>query len=251
MSGHSHWAGIKHQKEAADAKRGKIFSKIAKDIMLAVRDGGADPEMNLKLRYAMDKAREANMPKINVERAIKKITGEGGAITLQELLYEGYGPGGSAILVHVITDNRNRVNSELRKIFDTRGGKMGESGSVSYLFDKKAVITVPVTAGDEDTIMTIVMDAEAENIEKQGEYYEIIAGPTNLQKVRSALEAAKIPVHEAEIVHLPKSPIELSAEHGEKLLTLISMLEEHDDVQNVFSNYDPPDDVLQKFEEKE
>lgn len=250
MSGHSHWAGIKHQKEAADAKKGKIFSKIAKDIMLAVRESGPDPETNIKLRYAMGKAREVNMPKVKVEAAIKKMSGEGAASALQELMYEGYGPGGTAIMVHVITDSRNRVNSELRKIFDTRNGKMGESGCVSYLFDKKGVITVPTSAIAEDKLMELIMEAGGENLEQDGEFFVITTDPVSFQKVRIAIDEAKIPVDSADITYIPKNRVPLTGEVAEKVLTLIAQFEEHDDVQNVYCNYDIPDEILEKFEKE-
>lgn len=250
MSGHSHWAGIKHQKEASDAKKGKVFSKISKDIMLAVRESGADPETNIKLRYAMDKAREANMPKANVEKAIKKMTGEDGAISLQELVYEGYGPGGTAIMVEVVTDNRNRVNSELRKIFDTRGGKMGESGCVSYLFDKKGLIIVEGTI-DEEKLMGIIMEAEAEDMKKEGDVFEITTSPVAFQKVRMALEAAQIPTVSAEITAIPKTTVVITDETvATKLMTLLNIFEDHDDVQNVYCNHDISDELMEKINEE-
>lgn len=248
MSGHSHWAGIKHQKELTDAKKGKMFSKIAKDIMLAVRESGPDPETNIKLRYAMDKARSVNMPNRNVERAIEKMSGDGAAAALQELMYEGYGPGGTAIMIYVVTSSRNRVNSELRKIFDTRNGKMGESGCVSYLFDKKGVITVATSTIPEEKLMEIVMEAEAENLEKDEDIFVITTDPVTFQKVRSALDKAKIAVESAEITYIPKNRVPVTGEVAEKVLTLISLFEEHEDVQNVYCNYDIPEDILAKFD---
>ncbi len=251
MSGHSHWAGIKHQKEAADQKKGKVFSKIAKDIMLAVKESGADVDTNIKLRYALEKARLANMPKANVERAIKKMSGEDGAISLQELVYEGYGPGGTAIMVEVVTDSRNRVNSELRKIFDTRGGKMGESGCVSYLFEKKGVLHVETSVITEEKLMEIVLDAGADNIQQEDNLFVITCEIPSFQKVRAVLESSKVPTVYAEITAIPKNTVPVTGETAQKLLTLISLFEDHDDVQNVYCNYDISDEDLEKFEKKE
>src|SRR5438309_4592758 len=168
MSGHSHWATIKHKKGAIDAKRGKLFSKLSRAIIIAARHGGGDPTMNLKLRYAIDKARSVSMPKDNIERAIKRGTGEGSEAIFEELTYEGYGPGGVAVLVDVLTDNRNRTNGEIRKIFDRAGGKMGSAGNVAYLFERKGVFGVEVSAVDEDTLMGIVLDAGADDMKRSG-----------------------------------------------------------------------------------
>src|SRR5712691_9122243 len=177
MSGHSHWATIKHKKGAADAKRGKMFSKLSRAIIIAARHGGGDPEMNLKLRYAIDKARAVSMPKDNIERAVKRGTGELEGLTLEEITYEGYGPGGVAILVEVLTDNRNRTTGEIRKIFERSGGKMGSAGSVAYLFERKGVFHVDSAATDEDTLMGLVLDAGADDLKGAGSTFEITCDP--------------------------------------------------------------------------
>src|SRR5579884_2445626 len=172
MSGHSHWATIKHKKGAIDAKRGKLFSKLSRAIIIAARHGGGDPEMNLKLRYAIDKARSVSMPKDNIERAIKRGTGDMEGAVFEEITYEGYGPGGVAILVDVLTDNRNRTAGEIRKIFEKGGGKMGSAGNVAYLFERKGIIAVPASATDEDTLMGIILEAGADDLKQHGDAFE-------------------------------------------------------------------------------
>src|ERR1700733_5566852 len=184
MSGHSHWATIKHKKGAIDAKRGKLFSKLSRAIIIAARNGGGDPEMNLKLRYAIDKARQVSMPKDNIERAVKRGTGDMEGMTFEEILYEGYGPGGVAVLVDVLTDNRNRTSGEIRKIFDRAGGKMGSSGSVGYLFERKGVFVIPAEGKDEDALMGIALDAGAEDMKRSGDTFEILCDPSAFAQVR-------------------------------------------------------------------
>lgn len=250
MSGHSHWATIKHTKGAADAKRGKMFSKMSKNIILAVRDGGPDPATNSKLRDAIDKARGVDMPKANIERTIKKASGEEGADKLLELTYEGYGPGGTAVMVDVVTDNRNRTASELRKIFDNSGGKMGEAGCVGFMFDKKSFFTVPVSAVDEEKLMNIILEAEAENMEKVEEFYEITGSPINFHKIKSALEASELKAEVAEIIQMPKNTVTVTEENAKKVLNLIAKIEDHDDVQNVFTNSDIAPEIMAKFAEE-
>lgn len=249
MSGHSHWAGIKHKKGLADAKRGKLFSKLTKNIMIAARSGPY-PETNSHLREAIEKAKRESMPKVNIERLLKKLSGEGMTEKLEELTYEGYAPGGIAILVEVVTDNRNRTASELRKIFDSKGGKMGESGCVSYLFDKKGVITVPATAIAEEQLMSIILDAGAENLSQQQDVYEITTAPADFQNVKAALEQAEIPIESAEIAQVPKATMPVTEEMGRKILNLIEMLEDQDDAQNVYANYDIPAEVFEKWQEE-
>ena len=248
MAGHSHWAGIKHKKGLVDAKRGKLFSKLAKNIMIAVREGGPDIDANLRLRYAVDKAKEANMPKTNIERAIKKVSGDGEGSNFVELTYEGYGPGGIAIMVEIVTDNRNRTASEIRKIFENGGGKMGENGCVAYLFDKKGLLAVPVSGTNEENLLEVVLDAGAENMSQQGEMFEITTDPTGFHAVRNALNQAGLPVEVAELVQLPQNTIELDEEPGRKVVKLINALEDHDDVQNVYANYDLPEALLNEAE---
>src|SRR5437870_3888632 len=184
MSGHSHWATIKHKKGATDAKRGKLFSKLSRAIIIAARHGGGDPEMNLKLRYAIDKARQVSMPKDNIERAVKRGTGEVEGLTFEEILYEGYGPGAVAILIEVLTDNRNRTSSEIRKIFERSGGKMGSAGCVAYLFDRKGLFVIPADAIDEDTLMGIALDAGADDLKRAGNHFEITCDPSAFNKVQ-------------------------------------------------------------------
>src|ERR1700722_4664933 len=192
MSGHSHWATIKHKKGAVDAKRGKLWSKLSRAIIIAARHGGGDPNMNLKLRYAIDKARQVSMPKDNIERAIKRGTGDMEGMTFEEITYEGIGPGGVAILVDVVTDNRNRTGGEVRKIFERGGGKMGSAGAVAYLFDRKGLFTVNADGQDEDTLMGIALDAGAEDMKRSGNQFEITSDPTSFNQVQEALQKANV-----------------------------------------------------------
>jgi YebC/PmpR family DNA-binding regulatory protein len=236
MSGHSHWATIKRAKGAADAKRGKIFSKLSRAIIIAARSGGGDPDMNIKLRYAIDKARQASMPKDNIERAIKKGTGEGGDTHFEEITYEGYGPGGIALMVEVTTDNRNRTASEIRKIFEKSGGKMGSAGSVAWMFERKGLFAVDVNAVDEDRLMEICLDAGADDVRRTGQNFEITCDPSVFAKMQETLSQNKILTTTAEITHLPKTPMDADPDIAARVLKLMDALDEHDDVQNVYSN---------------
>lgn len=249
MSGHSHWAGIKHKKGAADAKRGRLFSKLSKNIMIAVRDGGPDPDTNLQLKYAIAKAKEASMPKATIDRAIKKMTGEGTeGVRFEILTYEGYGPGGTAILVESLTDNKNRTSSELRKIFESKGGRMGESGCVSYLFEAKGLIIVSTNTAPEEKIMEIIMDAGAENMVQEGENFQIITSLSSFQSVKSALEKAGITIEESQVAKIPKTTVLLNDETvAKKLLDLLDALEDHEDTNNVYSNEDIPQELMEKL----
>ena len=206
MSGHSHWATIKHKKGAIDAKRGKLFSKLSRAIIIAARHGGGDPDANLKLRYAIDKAREVSMPKDNIDRAIKRGTGETEGLVFEEITYEGYGPGGVAILVEIMTDNRNRTSGEVRKIFDRAGGKMGSAGCVSYMFERKGVFTVDTKAIEEDALMSIALDAGAEDMQRSGSVYEITSDPTAFNQVQAALQKAGLTLGSAELSQVAKRP---------------------------------------------
>jgi YebC/PmpR family DNA-binding regulatory protein len=236
MSGHSHWATIKHKKGAIDAKRGKMFSKLSRAIIIAARHGGGDPETNLKLRYAIDKARQVSMPKDNIERAIKRGTGEMEGLTFEEILYEGYGPGGVAVLVDVLTDNRNRTASEIRKIFERSGGKLGSAGCVGYLFERKGVFSIEASGVDEDTLMGIALDAGADDLKRSGSTFDITCDPTVFNKVQEALQKNGLtPVH-SEIGQVPKQAVDVDAETGKKVLRLMDALDDHDDVQYVYSN---------------
>jgi len=236
MSGHSHWATIKHKKGAVDAKRGKLWSKLSRAIIIAARNGGGDPGMNLKLRYAIDKARSVSMPKDNIERAIKRGTGDMEGVVFEEITYEGYGPGGVAILVDVLTDNRNRTAGEVRKIFERSGGKMGSAGNVAFLFERKGLLTVDASAMDEDSLMGIVLDAGADDLKKTDSAYEIICDPAQFSHVQAALEKNNLKPLVAEIPQMAKAPREVDAETGLKVMRLMEALDDHDDVQNVYSD---------------
>jgi YebC/PmpR family DNA-binding regulatory protein len=236
MSGHSHWATIKHKKGAIDAKRGKLWSKLSRAIIIAAKNGGGDPGMNLKLRYAIDKARSVSMPKDNIERAIKRGTGESDGAIFEELTYEGYGPGGVAVLVDVLTDNRNRTNGEVRKIFERGGGKMGSAGTVAYLFDRKGIFTVDIKAVEEDALMGIILEAGADDLKNHGDEFEILCDPTIFNEVKTALEKANIPLGMAEITQLPKVPADLDVETALRVAKLMDTLDDHDDVQNVYTS---------------
>src|SRR6516165_3787874 len=236
MSGHSHWATIKHKKGAIDAKRGKLFSKLSRAIIIAARHGGGDPETNLKLRYAIDKAREVSMPKDNIERAVKRGTGETEGLTFEEITYEGYGPGSVAILVEVLTDNRNRTASEIRKIFERSGGKMGSAGSVGYLFERKGVFSVDAKSSDEDTLMSIALDAGADDMKRAGSTFDITCDPGVFAQVQTALQKNGIMPAVAEISQVAKNPVDIDVETGRKLMRLMEALDDQDDVQNVYSS---------------
>ncbi len=242
MSGHSHWATIKHKKGAADAKKGAAFSKVSKLLMTAARNGGGDAKTNLKLAYAIEKARECNMPKDTVEKAIKKGTGELPGMVYEEAIYEGYGTGGVAILIEVVTDNRNRTTSEIRKIFETNGGSLGASNSVSWLFDRKGHFSVPAEGQTEDALMAVVLDAGADNLERSGDLFEITCDPKDFDQVKSALTAASVATTAAEITMIPKNYVSATGEAAKKVVALLAALDEHDDVQNVHANADLADE---------
>lgn len=249
MAGHSHWANIAHKKGAADAKRGKLFSKLARAIIVAARNGGGDPEMNLKLRYAIDKARQVSMPKDTIERAVKKGTGELEGLILEEILYEGYAQSGVAIMVDVLTDNRNRTSGEVRKIFERGGGNMGTSGCVSYLFERKGFFSVEASATDEDTLMSIVLDAGADDMENLGDHFEISCDPASFPRLQEALESQGIKTTVAEITQLPKVQVDVDVETGQKILRLMEALDEHEDVQNVYSNVNLTPEIVSSLKE--
>jgi YebC/PmpR family DNA-binding regulatory protein len=243
MSGHSHWATIKRSKGAADAKRGQMFSKLSRAIIIAARSGGGDPEMNLKLRYAIDKARQASMPKDNIERAIKKGTGEGGTEIFEELTYEAYGPGGVAMLVEITTDNRNRSNTEVRKIIERAGGKMASQGAVGWMFERKGSILVEAKAIDEDKLMEIAVDAGADDLKRSGSNFEITCDPAHFNKVLEVLKKNNIPSVSAELIQNPKTPMDVDADVAKKVFKLMEALDDHEDVQNVYSNMQMSDAV--------
>jgi YebC/PmpR family DNA-binding regulatory protein len=246
MAGHSKWAQIKHKKAHTDAKRGKIFTKIVKEIAVAARLGGGDVDGNPRLRSAVEKAKEANMPSDNVKKAIMKGTGELPGATYEESTYEGYGPGGVAVLIQVLTDNRNRTVSEIRHILSKSGGSLGEAGCVSWMFEKKGYLLVDKNRIDEDSLMSVVLDAGAEDLrnDPKEEDYEVITAPEHLAAVTQALDAQSIPAALAEITMLPKSYVPIEGHAAEQMIRLIDALEDHDDVQNVYANFDMPDEAM-------
>jgi YebC/PmpR family DNA-binding regulatory protein len=248
MSGHSHWATIKHKKGAIDAKRGKLFSKLSRAIIIAARHGGGDPEMNLKLRYAIDKARQVSMPKDNIERAIKRGTGDMEGVTFEEITYEGFGAGGVAIMVDVLTDNRNRTASEIRKVFERSGGHMGSAGCVAYLFERKGLFGVDAATTDEDTLMGIALDAGADDLKRSGSAFDVTCDPSAFNQVQQALEKAGIKTVLAEISQVPKVQVDADAEAGQKVLKLMDALDDHDDVQNVYSNLNVSEQMIAMME---
>ena len=246
MAGHSKWAGIKHKKAIVDARRGKLFTKLARAITVAAKEGGGDIEGNPALSLAVQKAKDASMPKDNIERAIAKGTGEGAdAEALEAVMYEGYGPGGVAVLVEATTDNRNRTGSEIRYAFNKHGGNLGEPGSVAYLFDKKGVIVVDGSRYSEDDLM-VAIDAGAEDIGLDDDVFEITSEPGDLTAVRAALDGAGIEVESAEIAQLPKSRVPLEEDGAVKLMRLIDALEDQDDVDAVHANFDVDAEVLER-----
>lgn len=250
MSGHSKWSSIKHKKAATDAKKGKAFSRVSKEISVAARMGGGDPDMNPRLRVAIDNAKGINMPAENVKRAIQKGTGELPGVTYEEITYEGYGPGGVAIIMEVMTDNRVRTIAELRHLMDKKNGNMAESGSVAWIFETKGYILVDKKECDEDTLMTAALDAGAEDIKNDGEEdnYEVLTAPEDFAAVKEHLEKENIKSNLAEVTRIPKNYVKLDAKDAKKVLNLIEALEDHDDIQNVYSNFDIPDEIMAELE---
>jgi YebC/PmpR family DNA-binding regulatory protein len=242
MSGHSKWAQIKRQKGVADAKRGQLFTKLGREIAVAARDG-ADPAGNARLRLAVQRARDANMPMDTIERAIKRAAGAGDAANFHEVSYEGYGPSGVAVLVEALTDNRNRAAAEIRSVFNRGGGNLGESGSVRWLFDERGIITAELNGMDPDELALAAIDAGADDVQTYDEGIEIYTEPTRLEEVRSALDAAGIAVTSSEVTMVPKVTVQLDDQAAQQTLRLLERLEELDDVQRVYSNSDVSEDV--------
>lgn len=244
MGGHSHWATTKRHKMAVDAKRGKIFTKIIREITVAARMGGGDPNGNPRLRLAIIKAKEQNMPQDNIKRAIQKGTGELPGQTIEELAYEGYGPGGVAIMIECMTDNRNRTLPEIRHLVSRYGGSLGEAGCVGWLFEKKGYIVVERSKADEEKLMTLVLEAGGEDLKTDGDRYEIICELSAFEAVKRALEQQSIPTILAEVSMIPKNSIKLEGKQAEQMVHLMEALEDHDDVQKVWANFDIPDEVM-------
>lgn len=248
MSGHSHWASIKHKKGIADSRRGRLFSKLTRYIMIAAKQGGGDPDINLKLQYAIEKAKQANVPKENIERAIKKATGELEDVILFEVIYEGYGPSGVAIMIEVLTDNKNRTAPEIRKIFERFGGSLGESGCVSWLFDKKGLFIIDCNKAQEDDLMLLLLDVGAEELTRVGDTYQVTCTPSDFEAVKKKLNDNKIDYKVAEISLIPKSFIELNEKDGRRVIELMETLENHDDVQNVYANFNLNEALLTEMQ---
>ena len=251
MSGHNKWSSIKHKKAAADAKRGKAFSKISKEITIAAKDGGGDPNMNPRLRTAILAAKAVNMPQDNVTRAIKKGTGELPGVSYEEIIYEGYAPGGVGLIIEVLTDNRNRAAAEVRTTLDKRNGSLANNGAVAWQFNKKGVIRVPRGKATEDDLFLLVSDAGAEDLTSDEENFEIICGISEFEAVKKALEDAKIDYIEANLAQIPASTVKVDdVKVAKQVLTLIDALDELDDVQNVYANFDMDDSVMEQASEE-
>jgi YebC/PmpR family DNA-binding regulatory protein len=248
MSGHSKWSTIKRKKGAIDSKRGKVFTKIIKEITLAARLGGGDIEGNSRLRQAVLAAKNENMPRDNIDRAIKKGTGEiGGGESYEEITYEGYGPGGVAVLVEVMTDNKNRTVAEIRHIFSKHGGNLGENGCVSWMFDKKGSIVFERNTIDEDELMELALELGAEDVREEGNEIEVITDPSTFENIRNALESRGMKNIQAVIGMIPQNTVKLEEGRAEQMLKMIDKLEDNDDVQNVYANFDISDEIVEKF----
>jgi len=247
MSGHSKWASIKHKKGALDAKRGRLFTKLMREVTVAAKEGGGNPDMNPRLRTAIQRAQDANMPKDNIEKAIKKGTGELPGVTYESLAFEGYGPGGVAIIVEALTDNKNRAAAEIRNIFSKRGGNMAGSGSVAWIFSSKGYILIDKTQLSEDELFSICIDAGAEDIKVSDKNYEVFCEPKDFENVKAALQEKNIAWESADLTKIPNSTIKITGNDAKQLLGLIEALEDHDDVQKVYANFDIPDEVLEEM----
>lgn len=244
MAGHSHWAGIKHKKALIDAKRGKLWSRVSKQIIVAARIGGGDPGTNARLRLAISDAKAARMPKDTIEKAIKKGTGELAGGNVEEILYEGYGPSGVAVLCDIMTDNRNRTAPEIRKLFELAGGKLGATGCVAWMFERKGLYLVPAESTEEDALMEIVLEVGAEDVVREGDSFQITCTVDAYGAVGDALEAAEIEVTSREIARIPTTTVDLNETDGRKVLQLMENLDDHDDVDSVSANFNLPEDIL-------
>ncbi|MFZ5800840.1 MAG: YebC/PmpR family DNA-binding transcriptional regulator [Candidatus Omnitrophota bacterium] len=251
MSGHSKWAGIKHKKALLDAKKGAAYTKIIREITTAARNGGGNPDLNPALRTAIGKAREVNMPNDNVVNAIKKGTGELPGVIYENTILECYGSGGVAILIECLTDNKNRTTAELRNLVGKKGGSFAGAGSVSWMFTKKGFIVVDKSAADEDTLMSLVLDAGAEDMKAQEKSFEITCAPQDLEKIKAALKEKNIPTQTAEVTMLPSSTVQVTGNDARQVLGLVEAIEEHDDVQSVYANFDIPDNILEEISKQQ
>lgn len=250
MSGHSKWAGIKHKKAANDAKRGKIFTKLIKEITVAAREGGGNPDSNPRLRTAISNAKAQNMPMDKIETAILRGTGQLPGTNYEEFSYEGYGPNGVAIIVEVVTDNKNRSTADMRHIFSKNGGNLGERGCVSWMFNKRGLITVDKNKANEDDLIAIALDAGAEDVKSDDQSFEIITAPEDFETVKNAIQEAGIEIGYSGISMIPQNTVRLEGKEAIQTLKLIETLEEYDDTQNVYSNFDIPDDIIEKAAEQ-
>ena len=246
MSGHSKWASIKHKKAATDAKRGKAFTKIIKMLTVAAKSEGGDIDANPSLRLAVQKAKEVNMPQDNIEKAIKRGTGELPGISYELVSYEGYGPGGVAFLVEALTDNKNRIIAEVRTIFSKTGGNLAGAGSVSWLFEKKGFFVINKSEVSEDKLMSIILDAGAEDLSQEDDTYEIKSQPADYDNIKKALEKNNIKIESSEVTMIPKNTVKVAGEQARQVLRLVELLEDNDDIQNVYSNFDIPDEIIKE-----
>ncbi len=250
MSGHSKWHSIRHKKAAEDAKKGKVFTKITRELTMAAKAGGGDPEHNPRLRVAIESAKAVNMPKENIGRAIKKGTGELPGVTYEEVVYEGYGPGGVAVLVEVTTDNKNRSTAEIRHIFSKYDGNLGEDGCVSWMFERKGVIYIPAESVDEDQLLEVAINAGAEDVKyEDAELLEVHTSPQELGDVRKKLEEEGVEVKRAELVQIPVNTVPLNESNAPRVLKMLEALDDNDDVNKVWANFDIPEEVMEKLEE--
>jgi len=250
MAGHSHWAGIKHKKAAIDNKRGKLWSKLSKAIIVAAKTGGGDLDTNIRLRTAINDAKAVSMPKDNIERALKKGTGELDGGNLEEVIYEGYGAGGVAVMCEAMTDNRNRTAPELRKIFEVNGGKLGETNCVAWMFDRKALFLIAADKATEEQLMEVALEAGADDVKLSGDTFELTCAPELYSDVLAALEKASIEPDSNELTRIPKDTIELDVDTGRKVLKLMETLDDHDDMQNVSANFDIPEEAMAELEKE-
>ncbi|MDD5020859.1 MAG: YebC/PmpR family DNA-binding transcriptional regulator [Endomicrobiaceae bacterium] len=247
MSGHNKWASIKHKKAATDSKRGKVFTKIIREIVVSAKESGGNPENNARLRKAMNDAREANMPQDNIKKAIQRGTGEIPGVMYEEITYEGYGPAGVALIIETTTDNKNRTSADIRKMFTKHSGNMGESGCVGWMFSRKGYISINKTASDEDTVMTLALESGADDFSVEDEVYEIYTKPEDLETVKNALSSKNIEISTSEISMFPQTYVKLTGTDAEHMIKLMDELEEYDDVKNVFSNFDISKEDMEKF----